>query len=111
MITRITRLSCGLCGETRRVKVRIVGDTEVMSPCPECGPTTWLAVPTLHLGEAKFTSEMLDWSQRPQRTPMIPLSMWRAQLSSHQGCGDCDEDPALVTMGRCGCECHRRMVK
>ena len=41
----MTRLSCGGCGVRQRVTIDV--DTGEPSPCPACGPTTWLAFPTL----------------------------------------------------------------
>jgi hypothetical protein len=47
MIFRVSRLTCGRCGETQRVKILMAGDTEVMPACAGCGPTDWLALPKL----------------------------------------------------------------
>lgn len=107
MIYRITRLTCMGCGETQRVKIRLVSDTEVMPDCSACGPTTWLALPTLRI---PVDPPRVSFSMT---TPWGQFSMGYVHegpqyVARHDGCGECHPHPMETMMGQCGCECHRR---
>lgn len=45
---RVTRLTCSACGFSDRVRILVIGSTEVMPECNSCGrPDAWTSWPTL----------------------------------------------------------------
>ena len=47
-VFKVTHATCGACGENQRVRIRLLGDVEIMPHCRSCGRTTWISRATRH---------------------------------------------------------------
>lgn len=77
---RVMRLTCMSCGSLQRLKVDV--DTEDASgiPCYDCGPTTWMSLPTIR--PIASTPRELALSQ-PEMFSISPLE-WLGYVTRGQ---------------------------